>query len=271
MGTKLLLVGVLTLAALVVSSATRPAATPVAHRGHVYPPDNKVDLALKQRLPVVRMRQVTLEAAIEQLRSESGANLFVDWVALRAANIDRAAKVDVDLRNVSLAQALDYTLQSTPRDPSTLLSWDVQDNVIVVSPGGGIAHDGSIKIYDIRDLMESELATQKARWDAWVKGHGPYQPSNTARAQNGGAPSEPTWDDLAQTIIRIITDHVAADTWKDNGGATGSIHELNGRLIIQQSWQNHQQVEAILDELREKGLPATQPSGPTSRSEGGSQ
>lgn len=269
MGTKLLILGVLTLAALAVSVATRPASAPPARGGRVYPPDGKIDVALKRRLPVVHMRQVSLQDAVEWFRSESGANLFVDWIALRGANIDRAAKVDVDLQDVSLAQALDYTLRSTPRDPSTVLWWDVQDNVIVISAEGGIGRDGSVKIYDVRDLMDAELARAKARRDAWVKEHAPPQPPNPPQAHFGN--TEPTWDEQAQAIIRIITDHVAADTWKDNGGATGSIHDLNGRLIIQQSWQNHQQVEAILDELREKGLPATQPSGPTSRSEGGSQ
>src|SRR3954449_12471240 len=109
MGTKIFILGVLTLAALVVSSATRPTATSPAHRSHVYPPDGKVDSTLKERLPSVRMRQVTLEAAVEQLRSASGANLFVDWQALANVNVDRTTKVDVDLQDVSLAQALDYT------------------------------------------------------------------------------------------------------------------------------------------------------------------
>jgi hypothetical protein len=263
MAPKLLILGLMALTALAVSSATRPASPPPAHGGGVYPPDGKIDAALKRRLPIVRMREVSLRDAIEWIRSQSGANLFVDWVALRGANIDRAAKVDVDLQDVSLAQALDYTLRSTPRDPSTQLWWDVQDNVIVISAEGGIGRSGSIKIYDVRDLMESELAREKARWDAWVKEHGPPQPHF--------GNSEPTWDEQAQAIIRIITDHVEADTWKDNGGAVGSIRELNGRLIVQQTWQNHQKVEAILDELREKGLPDTRPSGPASQPEGGSR
>lgn len=264
---KLLILGVLILAALAASSATRPAAAPPAHGGRVYPPDSKIDASLKRRLPVVRMRQVSLQEAVEWLRSESGANLFVDWVALRGANIDRAAKVDVDLQDVSLAQALDYTLRSTPRDPSTQLWWDVEDNVIVISAEGGIGHNGSVKVYDVRDLMESELAREKAIWDAWVKEHGPPQPQ-----QPHFGNSEPTWDEQAQAIIRIITDHVAADTWKDNGGAIGSIRDLNGRLIVQQTWQNHQAIEAILDELREKGLPATRPGALVStRPDGGLQ
>lgn len=261
MAPKLLILGLLTLAAFAVSSATRPAAAPPAPGARVYPPDGKIDAALKQRLPVVRMRQVSLQEAIEWFRSETGANLFVDWVALQAANIDRAAKVDVDLQDVSLAEALDYTLRSTRRDPSTQLWWDVQDNVIVISAEGGIAHDGSVRIYDVRDLMETELAKLKVRWESWMKKNGPPS-SNPQRVLVG---SEPAWDVLAQAIMMLITDQVDADTWKDNGGTIGSIRELNGRLIIRQTWQNHQKVEAILDELREKGLPDTRASGPASR------
>ena len=112
-GNQTLILGVLTLAALAVSSATRPTTAPTAPGG-IYPPDGKIDSVLKRRLPSVHLRQVSLEEAVERLRSESGANLFVDWHALKAANIDRSSKVDVDLHDVSLAQALDYTLRSTP-------------------------------------------------------------------------------------------------------------------------------------------------------------
>ena len=62
------------------------------------------------------------------------------------------------------------------------------------------------------------------------------------------------------------------DSWKDNGGPSGSVYELNGRLVIQQTWENHRRIEALFDELREKGLPATKPSHlAATRPEGGSQ
>ena len=264
MGTKIIIAGILTLAAFVVSSATRPVGPPPVQRGYVYPPDGKIDTVLKQRLPSVRLRQASLEVAIDWLRSETGANLFVDWQALKAANIDRSSKVDVDLHDVSLAQTLDYTLRSTLQDTAALL-WDVQDNVIVISSEGSTAQHGLVKIYDVRDLMESELAKQKARWDSWVKEHGPYQPSNPPLS------AEPTWDELAETFKKIITDHVGEDTWRDNGGTVGTICELTGRLIIRQTWLNHLKVEALLDELREKGLPGKRPRGPATQPKGGSQ
>ena len=135
--------------------------------------------------------------------------------------------------------------------------------MIVISTADATGQNGSIRIYDVRDLMEAELAKLKARWASWVKEHGHQRPTTNALGMLGGG--EPTWDELAELITKsVIIDHVAVDTWKDNGGAIGSIRELNGRLIIRQTWQNHQKVEAILDELREKGLPATQSSRPAS-------
>jgi hypothetical protein len=267
MATKILILGVLTLTALAVSSATRPTTAPV-RSGRVYPPDGKIDAALKQRLPLVRMKQVSLEEAIERLRADSGANLFVDWHALKATNIDRSTRVDVDLQDVSLAQALDYIVRSIfiLRNTKDELWWDVQDNVIVISSEASIGHTGSIRVYDIRDLMKAELGKLRVRWEFWMKGYGTHPPPNAPRVL---VSSEPTWDVLAQAIMMLITDQVAEDTWKDNGGSIGTIRELNGRLIVRQTWQNHQKVEALLDELREKGIPTTSPSSPAGAPPGG--
>jgi hypothetical protein len=265
MGTKILILGVLTLTALAVASATRPTTVP-ARRGGIYPPDSKIDVVLKQRLPAVRFRQVPLEEAVERLRSESGANLFTDWQSLKAVNVERSTKVDVDLQDISLAQALDYLIRSTA---SAEVAWDVQDNVIVISSDSAIGRNASVRVYDVRALMESEFAKAKARWDAWRSEHPPQKPPSPTQAHFGNG--EPTWDEQGQALIRIITDHVAAETWKDNGGEM-SIREPNGRLIIRQTWQNHQKVAAILDALREKGLPATRLSVPAAaRPQGVSQ
>ena len=57
--------------------------------------------------------------------------------------------------------------------------------------------------------------------------------------------------ELLQRIIEIIQSNVDADGWRDNGGDTGAIQELNGNLIITNTAKNHRQISGLLRQLRE--------------------
>jgi type II secretory pathway component GspD/PulD (secretin) len=54
-----------------------------------------------------------------------------------------------------------------------------------------------------------------------------------------------------QNIIDTIKSTVAAESWKDTGGQIGSIRELNGQLIINQTVDNQISVYNLLQQLRE--------------------
>lgn len=54
-------------------------------------------------------------------------------------------------------------------------------------------------------------------------------------------------------LIRLIQDTVASDSWKDNGGTIGSIRFYQAMLIVTQTKAHHEQVQALLEELRRGG------------------
>src|SRR5439155_22038256 len=87
------------------------------------------------------------------------------------------------------------------------------------------------RIYPIYDL----LAKRHAR------------PPTTQTAPNGSAPYS---DDPIEQLVRIITETVAPELWRDNGGAVGSIRTWDGLLIITQSPKNHEAIERLLAEMR---------------------
>ncbi len=58
-------------------------------------------------------------------------------------------------------------------------------------------------------------------------------------------------DMIVASITSTITAIVAPDSWRDNGGTIGSIRELNGQLIINQTVDNQIEVLNLLQQLRE--------------------
>jgi len=58
---------------------------------------------------------------------------------------------------------------------------------------------------------------------------------------------------------------VAPDSWRDSGGTIGSMREFKSRLVVTQTWYNHELIAAELDAIRKSGrglAPATQPGVP---------
>ena len=99
------------------------------------------------------------------------------------------------------------------------------------------------RVYDISDLIwhkEDYLA--------------PSQSDNAAgdqqNAQQVNPSGNPTSPDLVDSIVKLLEDTVAADTWKDNGGNIGSLRELSGQLVITQLPENQQKIQDVLDALR---------------------
>src|SRR5438552_13732122 len=60
-----------------------------------------------------------------------------------------------------------------------------------------------------------------------------------------------TRTELVDSIIKLIEDTVANESWKDNGGTVGSLRELSGQLIVTQTPENQRQLVKLLEQLRE--------------------
>src|SRR5262249_17825366 len=65
------------------------------------------------------------------------------------------------------------------------------------------------------------------------------------------ADAEQQRDQLTRRIVDIIEQHVDFEGWRDNGGETGFIQQLNGNLIITNTPRNHREIQGLLSKLRE--------------------
>ena len=85
-----------------------------------------------------------------------------------------------------------------------------------------------MKVIDVRDLLQTDTSAYPALVAMQL-----YQ-----RRVN----------DLIDTIKSVV----APDTWKDSGGTVGSIRELNGQLIINQTMENQRAIVELLSQLRRR-------------------
>jgi hypothetical protein len=235
------------IAAVALLSA-RPGAGEVAPRHSETKP--AVDHAdLDQPIRELNLESSTLEQAIDTVRKATGANLIVYWEDLKAAGIRRDAPVKLHLWDVTLGRALSAILSVVDGDFASMHA--VQDGVIVIGTPDRLKDAATdTRVYDVRDLVDTFLEFRR-----------PSPTTEPASMQSSGANGTNVWPQNAQAtaaeavqaLANLIEDSVAKDTWKDNGGNIGALHEFAGRLVIIQSPAAHRQIAALLRTLRAGG------------------
>ena len=167
--------------------------------------------SLERQLPELQFDGVGLSDVTDFLRDVSGANLVVNWKSLEAAGSDRNTPITAKLRNVKFDKALNVILDSAGGGSGRLV-WKADGNVLLITALGPGAKVIQ-RTYDVHDL-----------------------------APDGGK---------ADSLVRMITGSIDADSWKDNGGKTGTIKLEAGKLVVTQTEANQKSIANLLARTRE--------------------
>src|SRR2546430_2688032 len=106
------------------------------------------------------------------------------------------------------------------------------------------------RVYDVRDLLMSlpdfsyHGTIGMPEENETVVIH-PLEPAATQ-------PTHKTRQELMDDIIRLVTDTVDPDSWKDNGGSVGAIRPFEGFVIVTQTEENQKLVTNLMAQLREE-------------------
>ena len=223
------------------------------------PEDRAVLTQLERPLPELSFDGAGFTDVIDFLRDVSGANIFVNWRALEAAGIDRNAPVTTRLRNIKFSKALTIILDSVSGG-TVPLGYTIDDGVITISTGEDLDRNTITRVYDIRDLIidipdftdAPDFSLQSASDQAQQGGGG----GGGLFGQSGGDRSQEeeagrTRQEMIDEIIRLVTETVSPDSWRDAGGSVGALRELQGQLIVTQTPENQRQLISLLEQLRE--------------------
>jgi type II secretory pathway component GspD/PulD (secretin) len=189
---------------------------------------------LDTRIQTVNFDAVPLEQAINTLRDQSGENIFVNWRALEHAGITRAASVTARMRDVSLGAALRSVCASASGGRAELGTM-LDDKVITVSTAVDLRQPIT-RVYDVRDLLVPI-------------------PDFEPTPDGGAAPiAQPSRADMVDRLTKLIQDTVEPEFWTDMQNPPADLNrlrELAGQFIITATPQAHQQIQTILNQLRE--------------------
>jgi tetratricopeptide (TPR) repeat protein len=203
-------------------------------------PEKPFDGAVRDRLEE-NLKEITadaqgLEKVINFLRDNMGANVFVNWPALAAVNVDRQTLVTVSIKDVPFRKALTTILQQVG-GPGVELSYRIDDGIIVISTKEELTASKYqvVTVFDVHDLLP--LAP-------------PAVPGEAAPATI--ADMGKLREERVRALMEEITKTVAPETWKNAGGTIGSIRELKGMLVVNQLPENQREIHQLLETMRKK-------------------
>ncbi len=211
------------------------------------------------RLPVDFDRN-TFEQVIGFMQQVTGLNVYVDWKALEFIGVDRQDEVSLRLADVSAATTLDRILEQVGDDVDRP-QWAIQDGIVTISSDEALRKHTMTIVYDIRDLLFQvpyfdnapvlELSTALSQTASYAGGGGLGGGGGSIFTDPADDTSRFNRQELVDQIVSIIQENIDPDGWRDLGGDTGTLQELNGNLIITNTLRNHRGIEGLLSQLRE--------------------
>ena len=188
--------------------------------------------------------QLPLEQAIERLREQSGVALAPNWRSLEMAGIPRDKPITMHMVRMPLELTLPLLLRHASRGSDSALGYHIDEfGVINIAAADALARNTIIKSYDIRDLL-----VIPPRFEAYDPGD-PRKLSEPADAP-AAPPAQPTREELTTQIMDLIRNTIDPANWREAGGHTSSMSQLNGTLIVNTTERNHDAIARLLAQIR---------------------
>jgi type II secretory pathway component GspD/PulD (secretin)/tetratricopeptide (TPR) repeat protein len=220
--------------------------------------DRKVLATLESRRIPASFRDNTVEDVLAFVATVTNLNIDVDWDSLAQIGIERDKEITLELREVPARVVLERVLEKAQPDAFSRAGWAVNDGVLVVAADEALRKNTFVVIYDIRDLLfqipdfpDAPQLDLDQVLNQGAQGGGGGGGSVFGGDTGDQEPVGPTEEELMDRILEIIQTNVDFEGWRDNGGDTGVIQELNGNLIITNTARNHREIQGVLNQLRE--------------------
>jgi general secretion pathway protein D len=226
------------------------------------PNDRLARQQLRARIPRLQFNDITFENVIQFLRETSGLSIYVNWKALEGVNVMRDAKINILLQDVTNEKALRLILDEASGGTAQL-AWTLDDGVIKISTKDDVNRDRPVLVYDIRDLIirvpnfqapSVNLTNQNISIGNNTSSITPFQNNTAATSAEGNIPTK---DEIIRKVAETITMTVDPENWAQgtlnptSTGSGGTLRELHGHLVIQNTRETHEKVRQLLAQLRE--------------------
>lgn len=206
----------------------------------------------------VDFTETPLEKAVDWVAKTGSIKMDIDWPSLEKIGINKDTPVTVNLSTIRLDHLLDLIVSKISPDPTSAAAWEVQDGVLRFASAEAINKSTLMVIYDIRDLLIEvpdysnvpQFDLNSALQSASSGGGGGSSPFSGGNQSTQQGPQR-TVEERTDELVRILTEQVDPDNWRENGGAVGFVSRFKGNLLITNTPKNHRAIGALLRRLRE--------------------
>jgi len=224
--------------------------------------DRRIRQALNQSVPI-EFDNVQLSNVIDYFKNTTEANFFVNWPTLQDAGVPRDTPIDLQLTNIPASRALDLVLEQAGARSIEPIDYAIIDGIVQISTRQDLETSTTTRVYDIRDLLvqvpnfsnapEFDLRSAlESRQGGSGGGGGGGQGEGIFGDEEDDDEEEEqlTRADMIEQITTLIQDTVG-DPQDWGPGASSSLRELSGNLIVRTTSQNQREVRQLLDQLRQ--------------------
>ncbi|TWT43813.1 hypothetical protein RAS1_02130 [Phycisphaerae bacterium RAS1] len=216
---------------------------------------------LNQKMIDVSFGDASLEAAIDWLRSATGADFVVRWQPLEDAGVRRDTAVSLNVRNLPLSQVL-WLLLTEAGGPDVRLAYRASGRLILISTEEDLDREMVTRVYDVSDLLfaaprfrnAAQIDPTQALQAATQSGQS--RPGSSGGSSSGGAifnagrgaeeGDDAARDDRAE-LVALIRQVIEPESWADgNAGGRGTIVAFRDALVIRSTLRVHQQIGGFL-------------------------
>jgi len=250
--------------------------------------DKQVRLALERPIPVDISGGSTFEQVVAYLKQVTGVQVYADWKALDLINVRKDDSIELTLGQSKGMSALERVLEQLGSDFERP-QFSIENGMLIISSDAALRKRTATIVYDIRDLLfqvpyfdnapQFDLESAINQGNSGGGGGGGSGGGGGGLGGGGGGggfggggggsggggggggggsifgspgedPERIPREELVQQIVDILQENVDPEGWRDLGGDTGSLQELNGNLIITNTPRNHRDIEGLLSQLR---------------------
>lgn len=216
-------------------------------------------------------REVTNAEFFADLSQRLATPINVNWTALQNnAGIEKSSKISLEAKQIPIKTILNMALKKISAEAGDLdpIGYGVVDGVLTVSTKSDLSVEVTSRLYDIRSLLVRPANHQPpllehASGQLRVNGVPTVNISlggSTGSGQGlfgdtGEEEVEVTREEMIQQITELITENVGDfDEWVQSGGDISSLRELNSRLIVKTTPENHLKVAHLLRAMKRDHL-----------------
>lgn len=237
--------------------------------------NRQVDLRMREPIDV-DFEAHKLETSISHIRENTNVNFVVNWTAMNNVGIEPDMPITLKIKNVPASQALKLVLeQASANNELDPVSFAIKDGIVEISTLRDLKRRTAfLRSYDIRDLLvqvpnfdgapsfdlgsalSSSSSVGGGSGSGSGGGGGGRGRSVNLFGDSGTDDNDEDGDDARLQRVTEILELIRTQTgtqqdWVEFGGDVSSVRELNGLLLVRTTPGTHDEINTLLDELRQ--------------------